>query len=1140
MADLLAPADPRKSVAVFASAGTGKTWLLVARILRLLLAGTRPDSILAITFTRKAAAEIQQRLTEWLEEWLHLDDQALVENLRKIGVDTPEEHLAQARTLFEAVQLADQGIRVATFHSFFQELLQRFPLEAGVPAGFTIPQREQAARLHQAAEDLLFEKAQRNPDSELARSMGAIMAEIPNLSELRRILAGIRSHILEWRAFEGDLTPEQLRTHLHDEAFGLNEVPNLIEIPDAKPELQHLTDLLEKSGPRQAKYAQKLRDTLEHDEAGSLEQVRQLRDILDDPKKQSVKSSLRPTTKAAQDRLDGGEAEELDNLLLQWRQGTLETVDWLLRRKSCELNGHWYNVVRQLTENYQRLKQAHGYMDYDDLLWFSNQLMSGGIEWVQYKLGQRFRHVLVDEFQDTDALSWQTLQAFLGALHETDEESGTAFIVGDIKQSIYQWRRANPEIQAEAGTYLQTQLHANEPVSMDFSRRSSEVIIDFVNTAFGEDGVFPLPSFSPHQTHLTELWGQVELLPLISKEPRSKQPEPDPDEPLRNPLTEPRPEVHATHLEQMADQIAERIKWIVGQRVAIEDRDGKTRGAGFRDCMILVNRRTHVPQIEHALSRRGLPFSRQSRQTLLNHLEVRDMQALLQVLIRPADDLHLVQVLRSPLFCVTDEELMELARTSTESGCWSERLEKLAEQKDPNHPLHRAAKSFKEWRKKVDHIPTHDLLDHIYFKTDALRCYQRAWPGERGERAVSNLTRFIELTLEFDSGRYPSTAAFVHFIEEMRCGRVEGFDAPDIVSLKSDDQDDRVQILTVHAAKGLEKPIVIYAELDKPRDDQGKVGDLLLDWPANQARPQRFLFRPRKDDMDSSSRQCLELVRRKQQAENNNRTYVAFTRARQMLILCQYEELHNVLSEKLFPKIPGTPGSSSEENPVRLVRGTDPITLLPVEAALKPPVQELSLSGLNRPIEVPSVQTPSATNEPDTTDDSEDIRGALERQHALERGNVIHAMIEMLQNGEPDPIKIARLAHNQNRDPQDPEFQDWLDEARQVLGDPQLDPVFRPSSQTRVYVEVPVLYRIGEDEGFGIIDRLLVAPDQIWVIDFKSHATEEPKELGSIAGHYVKQMSEYARFVRTVYPGRPVRCSLLFTRSRQLHDIPEA
>ena len=1132
MTDSLAPADPKKSVAVFASAGTGKTWLLTARILRLLLAGARPDSILTITFTRKAAAEIQQRLTERLAGWLALDDPDLIEDLRKIGIDEPGQYLDRARALFETVQFADQTIRIATFHAFFQELLLRFPLEAGIPAGFTIPQREQSARLHQAAEDLLFEEARRNPGSELSESMNAIMAEIPSLSELRHILENFRSNILEWRAFEGELTPEQLRAHLHAEVFDLNRMPDSLQAPDDESELRRLAGLLRKSGASeaspQARAAAKLCRALEHEEAGSLEQVRQLRDALHDSEKEDIRSSLIPTSKAAQKRLGEDGVEETIDLLFYWHPRLCEIVDWMLRRKACELNGHWYTVVGRLAENYQRLKQTYGYMDYDDLLWFANRLMNGGIEWVQYKLGQRFRHVLVDEFQDTDALSWQTLQVFLEALHETEDGPSSAFIVGDTKQSIYQWRRANPEIQKEAGIYLQSYLQAGEPASMDASRRSSRIIIDFVNDAFGKSGLFPLPDFPSHQTHLAELWGRVELLPFIPKKPRNKPSKRNLAKPFRNPLTESRPETRSTHLEQMADQIAQRIRQIIDERVAIEDRETGVRAARYRDCMILVNRRTHVPQIEYALARLKIPFARQSRQTLLNHLEVRDMQALLQSLIRPPDDLHLVQVLRSPLYNITDEELMELARTDTDSGHWAGRLKILAQQKDPDHPLRRAARDFEKWRELIGHIPTHDLLDRIYFETDALRCYRHAWPSEeRGERAVSNLTRFIELTLEFDSGRYPSTAAFVHFIEEMRCGRIEGHDAPDLVSLKSDDQDDRVQILTVHAAKGLEKPIIVYAELDKP-GEQGRHGDILLDWPADEARPRRFLFRPRTEDMDSCSLEYLELARQKRQAEELNRAYVAFTRARQMLILCHYKELHEEL-RKLFP---GFPGKESK----LLARGPKPPTLS-ADTTPSPPVPEPDCTGLDRPFVLPGTASPSMIGELDETGG---VDGILERQHALERGRIIHALIELLESGEPGRTELERLANNYNRNLEDPDFQDWLDEARRVVADPQLDPVFRPESQTRVYAEVPVLCRIETGEGFGIIDRLLLSPHMAWIIDFKSHASEDPEELAGIAERYAGQMNEYARYIRLVYPDRPVRCSLLFTRSRRLHDMPDA
>ena len=175
----------------------------------------------------------------------------------------------------------------------------------------------------------------------------------------------------------------------------------------------------------------------------------------------------------------------------------------------------------------------------------------------------------------------------------------------------------------------------------------------------------------------------------------------------------------------------------------------------------------------------------------------------------------------------------------------------------------------------------------------------------------------------------------------------------------------------------------------------------------------------------------------------------------------------------------------------------------------------------------------------DELDEAVGMDGILERQHALERGRAIHALIELLEAGEPDRAELERLANNYNHDLEDPDFQDWLDEARRVVADPELDPVFRPNPETRVYAEVPVLCRTETGEGFGIIDRLLLSPDMAWIIDFKSHATEDSEELAGIAKHYAGQMNEYARYIRLVYPDRPVRCSLLFTRSRQLHDMPD-
>ena len=1135
MADTLKPAHPRHSSAVFASAGTGKTWLLVARILRLLLDGAKPESILAITFTRKAAAEIRQRLLQDMQAWLQADDAALAELLRRIDVAPSPAVLATARTLFEAVQFAEQGIRIATFHSFFQDLLQRFPLEAEIPVGFAIPQPEQTARLHRDAEDLLFQQARRNAGGTLDQALREIMRHARSPAALRHSFAAIQNRSLEWRTFAAGRTLEELHAALHDDVFQLQTPPTeMLDLRADAARIQELADLLAKSGAsersNQAKAAAKLHRALEQHDPESLEALQAVCDALCPDG--TVRPSILPLTDAVRRRL-GAKDARYEELAREISQLAGIARDWHLRQQSYRRNCAWYVVARQLAENYQTFKRGRGQMDYDDLVWFAHQLMTGGdnLAWVQYKLGQRFRHVLVDEFQDTDALSWQTLRPFLEALGEHDPQPGTAFIVGDAKQSIYQWRRANPEIQEEAWAYMAQHLDARKQ-ARDMSYRSAPAVIDFVNACFGDDCALPLPDFQPHATDKAELWGRVELLPYIERE-RHGSIASEADAPLRDPLTEPRPEPRNTQIEAMARQTAERLRRLVDDRTPIENRaSGCIVPARFRDIMILVRRRTHVADIEHALTREGIPFARQSRQTLLNHLEVQDMHALLKFLLNPTDDLALVQVLRSPLYGVTDDELMTLARTGGGRPLpWIKRLEQQASGQNAAHPFRHAAEHIRAWQKEVGRIPTHDLLDRIYFETDALRRYQEAQPGERGRQAASNLIRFLEMTLEFDSGRYPSAAAFAHYLDDMRAGRLEGSDAPDSLQSGTDDLDDRVQILTVHMAKGLEKPIVVYAEFSEHRP-QEKAGDILLDWPADQERPVRFLLQPDSDGMDACSQACLDRMREKRQAEEINQHYVAFTRARQVLILCQHQRMHEQLSECLKAcggRHDARTGIWSAESSER-----------PTAVAEPPPVRTLPppSTGMDRPLALPDLQAPSRREER-AAGENERPDGP-ERQFALMRGTAIHKMIELIEADRLTESALARLAANSGRTPRDAHFRNWLAEAQAVVADPRLDAVFRPAPPTRAHAEVHVVCQRDGQEGHGVIDRLLLSPDEAWIIDFKSDAAEDVRQLEACAKRYEAQLREYSRFIRAIYPERTVRCSLLFTHARHLYDMPAA
>ena len=1127
LVDIAQIVNPRHSSTVFASAGTGKTWLLVARILRLLLGGAPPESILAITFTRKAAAEIQERLTEVMAEWLQLDDDALAENLKHYQVEHPDQQQEAARALFETVQFAEQGLRVMTFDALFQDLLQRFPLEAGIPVGFTIPSEEEVSRLHLEAIDLLYQVATSDQDDapeRLAHSLHKLENYILSPDGLRQLFNSFQMRELEWRAFKNGRELPHLQQMLHDEVFEVDdckpEVPFDFDADTAK--LKRIAEILPRMAPENPspknsllRAADKLSTALDTADPDPHVRLMQIHEALFASEGNHLRGSFWPLKDTHKERLSLADAKTFKELLTQLEGPIVQTIEWHRRQRACDLNAHWYVVGDRLTGIYQALKRDRGLMDFDDLRWHARELMQSehGSEWVQYKLGQRFRHVLVDEFQDTDALSWQILSPFLDAISATETNQGSAFIVGDTKQSIYQWRRANPELQSAAEQHLNQNLAA-QTHSMDTSRRSAPAVIKFVNACFLTRP--DLAHFKPHDTHESQLWGQVELLPAIEKEGRDTSVSED----LRNPLVTARAETSPRHIQTMSNRIGDRIKELVGSDIPIQLRGQPARTPIYGDIMILVRRRTHVGDIEQALVERAIPFTRQARETLFDYLEIQDMQALLEVLLNPAEDLSLVQVLRSPMYRVSDEELMRLAQIPSPSH-WSDRI--ASNQFPEEHPIRQAAADLARWRAEVDHLPLHDLLDRIYFESDALNRYRQALSPERGDQAAGNLIRFLELTLEFEGGRFPSTPSFVQYVRDMRERLIRASDAPDLVSAHNQDAGNRVQILTIHAAKGLEKPIVFCAEFSKSTS-RNQIGEPLINWPSEAERPEKFLMRLRKEDVDEVTGQTQDHLTAMREKEKANVEYVSYTRAQQMLVICVPKDEHTRLANCLAEC-----GGEQIDDCWVLQSGERPSRAHPPAPERKRP----ECADLDRPLKLEGVHSPSELSaaKPHPRGDS------MAHRRARNRGSAIHALIKRLIEGTPSAVELERLARRYQHRPDDTEFQDWLAEAQELVTNPSLVEVFHPQGDMQAYTEVPISYWIADQEHIGVMDRLLRSPTQAWIIDFKSDRTQDPKQLRAVATSYQAQMQEYARYVQAAYPGIEVRCSVLFTRSQQLYDV---
>lgn len=1123
----LSPTDPAHSACVHASAGTGKTWQLVTRIIRLLLSGTQPASILAVTFTRKAAAEMMERLVARLKALAGADDGRLPGLLAEMGVKPGDALFARARSLYEAFLLNPRPLRATTFHAFCQEVLQRFPLEANVPPGFELLEADAGVR--QAAWDALFAETTHTPQSRLAVDVDTLFALCGSLDSTRKALKSFLDHRIDWWALCQDRQePASWAAEQLQQDLGIDPAGDPIADFFSDRRCGLLREFADLIGRHQTSTNSKRKADIERGLLTNPASTERFADIQRAFLTQANTPRKSDANKAVRKSLGDQNAERMARLHIELSQDVLDCCDSLARLATWRRTTAWYRVGQRLLEHFQRLKREQRLLDFNDLEWHAYRLLNSGdnAQWVQYKLDARIDHLLIDEFQDTNPTQWRLLLPLLKELAAgNDTRRRSVFLVGDAKQSIYRFRRADARLLDAASEWLEQSLHAAQH-TLESSWRSSPAIIQFVNRVFGT-GVLheQLGDFRPHSTHLDDLWGKVEMLPVI-RATASDDDGADSDIGLRDPLRMPRRIAEDLRHYQEGLEIAQRIRDRVDGRVPVGE-TGAARPMRYSDVLILMRSRTHLPAYEQALRDRGIPYIGGGRGTLLESLEVRDLEALLNVLIAPYHNLALAQVLRSPLFHVSDEDLLSLAQP--DQGLWIERLQRLAVTLPAAHSLSVAASCLTRWQKQVGRLPVHDLLDRIYHEGDVINRFARAFPPPLRARVRANLTRFLELALEVDSGRYPSLPHFINRLQELRAYAA---DAPDDAPPDSAGSE-RVRIMTVHGAKGLEAPFVVLVDsATSGRSD--RAWEALVEWPASQDRPSCFLLAGRKDELDTFSATRIQTEEAADACEEANLLYVALTRARQFLTISaaapgRDSDLgwYALIASQIEAAEPLENGQAWQ-----LEHGEPPLLADVIDQQAAAPAIDARLS---RPLSVYMSEreiAPSRQAEPFLATVATDI-------DSRRRGTAIHRFLELL-SGVPafdEGQALRKVAREHQREAEDPELMGYLAEARQTLTEKRFHQWFDADGYDRAYNEVPVAYSAQGALVYGIIDRVVIRGERVDIIDYKTHEIAADS-LSEVGDQYAAQMRLYARGAAQLWPEREVHAWLLFTACGQSIEIP--
>ncbi len=1137
--------SPDTNLTVRAAAGTGKTWLLTSRLITLLMQGVSPGSILAITFTRKAAAEIHQRVAQRLLAMVVADEHELANELETLGLKADTHNLRQARSLFEALLCAEHELRATTFHAFCQDILRRFSLEAEVPPGFEL--LESSSELEQQAWQALEREATLSPNSDIAHALETLLDSCGGVHNTRQALNEFLRHRSDWWAYtESERDPityaeGRLRQTLATDAT-LKHDP----FADTESLVNAFTrygELLSRTSPKVSPALAALQcGCRDHDDAEALRAVALNILFTAQGRRRQLRRSNAMLAALGADAADQllGLHDTLAAHLEHWRE---ERRRLATLRTTCA----WYRCGQRLLEHYQLLKARQQIVDFADLEWKTYRLLnrSQHAEWVQYKLDQRIDHLLIDEFQDTNPTQWRLLLPLLTEMASIGvPRKRSVFIVGDDKQSIYGFRRADPGLFNVAQDWLVTHMQATA-TTQDKSWRSSAALIDFINLVYGESTSdasqeFVLPNFRHHQAHHHQRWGRVELLPLIRRPTMDSARA----EGLRDPLSQPRPVLEDERYRAEGELVSAHIRRLIGQPIDDED----VRPLEYGDIMILLRDRTHAPAYEAALRHAGIPYIGAGRGTFMQSLEVQDIMHLLRCLIAPYDNLALASALRSPIFACSNDDLVSLAQL-TGARLWRQRLAQIADELPKAHPLTRAHCLLERWCAVADRIPTHDLLDKIYAEGNVRARYTNAAPPHLRNRVQINLRRLLELALEVDHGRYPSLSRFITRVPLL--ADEERHTLTDSASCERG----YVRLMTIHAAKGLEKPVVFLVDAMRDYRRRGTGLQALVDWPVEAARPQHFQLLSRRSQLDTVSAARLKVQDDAVRREEANLLYVALTRAKHALYVSACEPYrptprawYGFLENRVRCAIKrsGRPmtgltvrgGDDEQGNGIVLERGARPV--LPIAAPAGAPGSAPEIDPrLAQPLSAPSASTliyPSRL----VADDDFEPEGADQASGEINsktRGVAIHRMLELLTGGL-DRVSAKTKAKG--------EFSGLLPakrlascwrEACAVVDDPALQPLFDSTYYRQAYNELPILYCQDGSQVFGMIDRLIQRDVELVLIDYKTHARADVQDIERLAGSFSRQLRAYVSGVKRLWPGVPVRALLLFTAVPSVVDM---
>jgi ATP-dependent helicase/nuclease subunit A len=1095
--------EPGDHVWLSASAGAGKTYVLSARVLRLLLRGAAPDSILCLTFTKAGAAEMAQRVHARLAWWVRLDDTKLWKELEALGEDSGPKARDKARTLFAKVlESRGGGLRIMTIHAFCQTLLAGFPIEAGLIPGFRpIEGREETALAHNVLTELVVQ-AEREGDrrllddlSALSRRLGEDVARAflnkaaKKGAALDGLPEGLTAFVRRAMAIPAEFSPEDIADACRDGAF---DRAGLLDV--ARMHVEWGTPTGEKAADRISEW------------------------LLGSPAQRAAELHLLAgvwATDKGTFRVAGPKDPGYAPMVAELDHWCRSLINLSARAALAQDVSSALNAGRRYARAYADAKRVRGLVDFDDLITRTVELLAepGSGDWIRYKLDQATDHILIDESQDTNLSQWEIIASlaaeFFAGEGARDATQRTMFTVGDFKQAIFGFQGTDPEYYRLArGRFVERAAEAGRAfvqLSLNASFRSSQPVLDVADKVLeniGYDALGLDEASARHRSH-SGGFGQVTLFAPLTGDSEA---EAGGEESWIE-----------DHVRKLAKALAVQVRKWLAEPMWLHGRNEPLKPGNI---MILVRKRGDLAALLVArLQEEGVAVAGVDRLRLKAPLAVKDLLAAMRFAIQRDDDLNLAALLVSPLFGWTQDDLFAVAH-GRKGRLWDA------------IPPGETRTALVTILNAADRMTPFAFLEQILSGPLQGRAKLMARLGAESRDPIDEL---LSAALQYERDNIVSLQCFVAW-----------FDGGD-GEIKRDamGSGDAVRVMTAHGAKGLEAPLVILADAAGDPDASGGRG---FDWLVEDLAQPVPLFRPRGSEraLVASLQSAADDADARERREHWRLLYVAMTRAQERLVIAgslgprakgvvPAESWHAAVGSALAG-LGGEPvaddlwgsrvdytGAVSASEPIVPRSAPQPTS---VHSALVPTPDWITQDAPPearppRPLAPSSLGLDSVANPP----------ASAAMAAAAARGRLLHGLFERLPQLGPDQRRAAGLRWLGTHDDADA----LVDAVLRVTDDLQFADLFTGDA----LAEAPIAGIVDGVVISGTVDRLVITDISVTVLDYKT-GRRVPQTMAAIPDHHVRQMAAYVAVLAQIFPERMVSAALLYTEGPVLHRLPQA